>query len=775
MEAFIAEVEGQLTNLSTPRCPKTKPRKSDSDLEQQYLNLLGSTSTSDSSVVGNPRRKKDPNFEPISSQLSTSEFETPEEETNESSSDFGLDNMGGRTGVSSIPQDEMEMYQREITRMGSSAISRSADSGISLSASRRSDDAYVEDDWLIDDLADAEEVCKDSTLTNDDAEDDAYVEDDWLVDDLGEANNPKPRKRSLAEAFFECNGRGGTPIGKTSQKKPKTSASQPKQTKLLPVNRKSSQEKKTMRDERRSGDNAKENEGFRSNFVSKETTQNNKSSHFGFKQVGSKQPKITTFRADSPVLDSRPSSPTVRQKEFYCKAPTPSKKLITVKICEHAFLVPLPDVTDGLSVSWLCDEAANRYSKKFGSRPNLTVCLQSGAMVDKDDPLDIFEGQTEVLCNVDSWHVVGIEETYTNCCCSEGVKPIEEILSKLRLSDAEKTLDFHDVVFETPMAVRATLKTLSGHSKLQRLSLEETILNGNDWSLVINALGSLKCLKDLSLSASGLKKANLEKMSKRLTQLCGEESSIVKSLRKLDLSFNTLRDEAVGSISALLSVFSNLFSLNLDCVGLVNPPAQLAASLRSSTAKELNLSRNQLADCVLSCLVASLEGFTDLKLAGIFQNQQIIDGGFSEGLLKLTTNANSRLQTLDISSNNIPRHFVYDVVAALSQAKHLHSLSLAHVGCVTDDVMIHFLKKIPKSLKRLDIEGISLSKPMKLELIDAITDWFQGVVDSFGFSKVDQIDADTLVAQWNDIKGDISVVKGPVGSRRKYLFCLTTL
>ena len=406
----------------------------------------------------------------------------------------------------------------------------------------------------------------------------------------------------------------------------------------------------------------------------------------------------------------------------------------------------------------------------------MTVCLPSGAIVDKDDPLAVFDGQSEVLCNVDSWHIVGIEETYNMCCNTEGVTPIEDVLSKLKLSDLDKTLDFGDVVFETPMSRRAMLKTLNGHAKLQRLNLEQTLLSDSEWSLVTNSLDSLKCLKDLNLSASGLNKDNLEQMAKRLSELSGE-SNITKSLRKLNLSYNRLCDEAVGSLSALLSVLSNLFTLNLECVDLSNPSPQLASSLRSSTVRELNLSDNQLADGILSSLLGALENFTDLNLSGILDHHSVsgVDSGFSEGLLKLTTNANSRLLSLDISENDIPKHFIFDVVAALSEAKHLQALSLCGIDCVTDDVLVHFLRKRPKNLKKLNIENVSLSKPMKLEGIDSITDLFQGVsFDSFCFSDVKKIDAVTLIAQWKSIKGEeTALVKGPVGSRSKYQFCLT--
>ena len=126
-------MEGQSRNSVAPiGSTSVRGVVSDSDLEQQYLNLTSSASESP------VERRKDPNYRPVStSQLSSSEFETREEETNESSSDFGLENMGDRTITQQRKDpDDMEMYQREISRMGSSAISRSADSGIHASEPR---------------------------------------------------------------------------------------------------------------------------------------------------------------------------------------------------------------------------------------------------------------------------------------------------------------------------------------------------------------------------------------------------------------------------------------------------------------------------------------------------------------------------------------------------------------------------------------------------------------------------------------------------------------
>ena len=394
-------------------------------------------------------------------------------------------------------------------------------------------------------------------------------------------------------------------------------------------------------------------------------------------------------------------------------------------------------------------------------------------MVDKDDPLSVFEGQTEVVCKVDSWHVVGTEERYKICCSSDHVAPITEIVGRLKLSEADKTLDFSDVVFESSLSLKACLKALKGHEKLQKLSLDQMLLNEAEWSIVINSLGSLKSLRDLNLAASGLESPQVEQIAKQLIDLSGEESSICKSLRKLNISYNDLSDEIAISLASILSVCPNLFALDLENIGLVNPSPQLSTALKSSSVRELNLSGNRFADSVLSCLLSSLHNCSKLNLCSILVDQRV-ESGFSEGLMKLATNSNSRLQVLDLSKNNFPKHCVFDVVTALCEARQLHTISLALLDCISDDALIHFLKKNLDKFKKLDVGGAGLSKPMKLELIDIIIDLFQGSIECFCCSGVDKIDGETLISQWRACKGASAFAEGPIGLRRRYQFSLTS-
>ena len=135
---------------------------------------------------------------------------------------------------------------------------------------------------------------------------------------------------------------------------------------------------------------------------------------------------------------------------------------------------------------------------------------------------------------------------------------------------------------------------------------------------------------------------------------------------------------------------------------------------------------------------------------------------------------NSPLQTLDISQNNIPKRYAFDVAMAICHAKLLQSLSLNGLQCVSDDVLIHILRKSSSCLRRLELDGVGIARPMKLELVDMLVEMFQNDLEYVSLFGLHEDDFATLKTQWEYCKGNLAVVKGPLGRRRKCQFSLST-
>jgi len=424
---------------------------------------------------------------------------------------------------------------------------------------------------------------------------------------------------------------------------------------------------------------------------------------------------------------------------------------------------------EGKSVSWLRDEAANRYCKKFGSKPYLTVCLKSGAMLDNDDPLVIFESESEVLCNVDSWHVVSSEERYRTCCESDGVAPLQSLIDKLKISDSSRTFNFGEIIVETPQSLSILLRTMNGHVNLQSLSFEQTILCGKDWDLLKRALQAMSKLRELNLASSGLMSEHLTMLVRGFKEAKEDpqvSDTICKSLRSLNLSNNYLGDAALDSLTSILEDLTDLRVLVLQGIGLTNTNTQFHAALNCSSLKEFDISSNLLGDSVLMPLLSSLKSVVALNVSSVTCSSTAViseDYGLTQGLMKLSTNHNSSMERLDISLNHIPKSFTFDLIIAISEAKKLSSLSLAHVSNLNDDSLIHLLRKCPTKFRSLDLRGVKLSKPMKIELIDLLLELFQTDIDNIRFSHIESIDSDTLVSNWLSVKGDLALVNGPVG------------
>uniref|UniRef100_A0A4W3GDK1 Uncharacterized protein n=1 Tax=Callorhinchus milii TaxID=7868 RepID=A0A4W3GDK1_CALMI len=78
----------------------------------------------------------------------------------------------------------------------------------------------------------------------------------------------------------------------------------------------------------------------------------------------------------------------------------------------------LPRDSETRDISWLAEQASQRYYKECGLRPRLTL-KKEGALLASDDPvLHVLQSNEEVLAEVMSWDLPPLSDRYKRACQS---------------------------------------------------------------------------------------------------------------------------------------------------------------------------------------------------------------------------------------------------------------------------------------------------------------------------------------------------------------------
>ncbi|XP_036928590.1 tonsoku-like protein [Acanthopagrus latus] len=567
-----------------------------------------------------------------------------------------------------------------------------------------------------------------------------YLADDWLEDDLEELQ-PK-KKRRLRE---EQNGFRGEGTASSS-----TARGQHMHLTSDSTSRGSAVPSSSSR-----GLSLKKNSSQRPHQV--KMTQMPGMVRLGRREVNrSHSPTVTD---DEDMRPETPPPPQVHMQPpaqtFAAPMPTslPPPIRMRVRVQEDVFLIPVPQSeADTCTVSWLCEQAAQRYYQKCGLLPRLSLQKEGALLSPQDLLLAVLHTNEEVLAEVCSWDLPPLPERYKKACQSLAVVENKRVTRLCEAQDGSSSVSVCGLSLD-PSSLNPLLRAL----KLQA-SLTELRISGNRLhdallpELVATAI-TMPRLRLLDVSACQITGEGLEKA---VNALKGQSHPAFPCLEELDLSMNPLGDLVSESLSCLLSCCPLLARLSLQACGLTARFLQqhrlLLASALTGTGhlKSVCLSHNALGSTGFELVLKTLplHCLTHLDLSAVRKGPA--DYLQLEHLTNVLSQDECSVTHLSLAANGLTDSTVASLARCLPSCTTLVSLNLSGNPSVTSAGLhniLNSLREARRPLTLLNLQGCQVSGPWDTAGLDGLSELVQDLrLCSQGLNKLDR---EALKQSWD--------------------------
>uniref|UniRef100_A0A3Q3WFD5 F-box/LRR-repeat protein 15/At3g58940/PEG3-like LRR domain-containing protein n=1 Tax=Mola mola TaxID=94237 RepID=A0A3Q3WFD5_MOLML len=524
-----------------------------------------------------------------------------------------------------------------------------------------------------------------------------YVADDWLEDDLEEMQ-PK-KKRKLREAQ---NGIRGEDSALSSTARVPSSASR--------------------------GLSLKKNSSVKPHQV--KMTQMPGMVRIGRREVS---------RSHSPTItddDVRPDTPTPSQIHMQVPAmpaslPPPIR--VRVRVQEDIFLIPVPQSeADSCTVSWLCEQASQRYYQKCGLLPRLSLQKEGALLSPQDLLLAVLHTNEEVLAEVCSWDLPPLPERYRKACQSLAVDENKRVSRLCEVQDGSSSVSVSGLSLG-PSSLNPLLRALKLQSSLTELRISGNRLHDLLPELVATVI-TMPRLRLLDVSACHITGDGLERA---VNALKGQRHPTFPCLEELDVSMNPLGDGVSESLSTLLSCCPVLAQLSLQACGLTARFLQqhrltLAIALSGTGhLKSLCLSHNALGSTGFELVLKTLpfHCLTHLDLSAV-----------RKSIVSLQDECS--LTHLSLAANGLTDSNIAILARCLPSCLTLVSLNISGNPSVTSaglDNILTSLREASRTLTLLNLQGCQVSGPWDSAGLDGLSELVQDLrLCSQGLNKLDR-------------------------------------
>ncbi|XP_054909546.1 tonsoku-like protein isoform X2 [Poeciliopsis prolifica] len=561
---------------------------------------------------------------------------------------------------------------------------------------------------------------------------DEYLADDWLEDDLGEMQ-PK-KKRRLRMDFTE------------PRREEPTSSSARSQNHLSSE----SSCRGAVSSSSSRGLSQRKNGSLKPHQV--KMTQMPGMVRLGTREVS---------RSDSPSVtddeDVRPGAlplghfqPPVLAAPIPASLPPPIR--MRVKVQEDVFLIPVPQSeADSCTVSWLCEQAAQRYYQKCGLLPRLSLQKEGALLSPQDLLLAVLHTNEEVLAEVCSWDLPPLPDRYRKACQSLAVDEDRRVSRLCEVQDGGQSVSLCGLGL-APASLNPLLRALKLQVSLTELRLSGNRLHNNLLPELVATTITMPRLRLLDVSANGITGEGLEKAVEALR---GQSRPAYAYLEELDLSLNPLGDAVSESLSCLLSSCPLLSRLCLQACRLTARFLQqhrllLAAALTGlGHLKSVSLSHNALGSTGFELVLKTLplQTLTHLDLAAVCRGPA--DQPALEHLAKLLSQGECPLIHLSLAGNGLTDGSVAILARCLPSCPSLTSLDLSGNPSVSWSGLRSILTSVREAsrpLTLLNLQGCQVSGPWSSEELDGLSELVQDLrLCSQGLNKLDR---DALRHSW---------------------------
>ncbi|KAL7990242.1 hypothetical protein Chor_010596 [Crotalus horridus] len=357
---------------------------------------------------------------------------------------------------------------------------------------------------------------------------DEYVGDDWLEDDLGASGGSRKRsRRSPAQAWGSGSedSEGGAPCQPPETPTPRRRRRRPARQSRLTLDR-------TL---------------------------------LGRSRGAAPPPRPDSPAEPSGLLQGTDSSPPWggdSPPSGAMQLPSPPVR-VRVQVQDSVFLIPVPQ-SEGESrpVSWLAEQASQRYYQTCGLLPRLTLKKEGALLAPQDSILDVLQSNEEVLAEVQSWDLPPLVERYRKACQTLVVGEQPLLVKLLERQESGSSFSVSGTALRQ-RHLRPLLRALKLQASIRQLCLSGTGLGDDSAEELQATLRTIPGLKRLDLSANRLGPDGLHKLAAGLPG-----SLTFQNLEELDLSLNPLGDRSSQSLALLVQACPVLGTLQLQACGL---------------------------------------------------------------------------------------------------------------------------------------------------------------------------------------------------------------
>uniref|UniRef100_A0A673CSH3 Tonsoku-like protein n=1 Tax=Sphaeramia orbicularis TaxID=375764 RepID=A0A673CSH3_9TELE len=552
-----------------------------------------------------------------------------------------------------------------------------------------------------------------------------YLADDWLEDDLGEIQ-PKKKRRIQGEQ----NGTRGEDTASSLASRGSAFSSSSSRSLSL-----------------------KKNSSLKPHQV--KMTQMPGMVRLGRREVNrSHSPTVTDdddMRAETPppplLMHSQPPAHTVAAP-LLTSLPPPIR--MRVRVQEDVFLIPVPQSeADSCTVSWLCEQAAQRYYQKCGLLPHLQLQKEGALLSPQDLLLAVLHTNEEVLAEVCSWDLPPLPERYKKACQSLAVDENKRVTRLCEVQDGSSSVSVCGLSL-APSSLNPLLRALKLQASLTELRISGNRLHDNLLPDLIATTITMPRLRLLDISANHITGEGLEKA---VNALKGMSHPAFPCLEELNLSMNLLGDGISESLSCLLSCCPLLAKLSMQACGLTARFLQQHRLLLASalTGNSVCLSHNALGSTGFELVLKTLplHSLTHLDLSAVRRGPS--DQPALEHLAKGLSQDECSLTHFSLSANGLTDNSVATLARCLPSCPTLVNLDLSGNPSITSSGLhsiLTSLREAHRSLGLLNLQGCQVSGPWDGAGLDGLTELVRDL--RLCSQVLNKLDRRALKQSWDD-------------------------
>ncbi|XP_074059135.1 tonsoku-like protein isoform X2 [Macrotis lagotis] len=387
---------------------------------------------------------------------------------------------------------------------------------------------------------------------------------------------------------------------------------------------------------------------------------------------------------------------------------------VRVRVQDNVFLIPVPQ-SERHPVSWLADQASQRYYQTCGLLTWLTLKKEGALLAPEDLITDVLQSNEEVLAEVVSYDLTPLTDRYRKVCQSLREAENHLVLQALEQQGSGPSFSACSLALR-PAQLTPLLRALKLHTSLRELHLVGNRLGDNIAMELLATVSTMPGLTLLNLSSNHLGTDGLYRLASGLPN-----HNTFQNLEELNLSMNPLGDGCTQALASLVRACPALSTLRLQACGFSSnflqkhQHAMDSALQGAQYLKILSLSYNTLGvpalarvlQCVPHCILAQLE------LGSVMANRN--SSGFMEAMIKYLTQEGCALTHLTLSGNYLSDEAVRNLSRCLPICPSLISLDLTanpKISCASLEEILSTLQERNSGLDFLGLSGCSIEGPL---------------------------------------------------------------